>query len=520
MSRGSTVSGAWDAFERVRLATSAHRFGSLAARSGIKPWTVRIRSRCAGHLARSPTGYISAASGLVQEHACRDGRPRDRLHRRHNLGRGGLVGTAGRVCVLRLEVQQRHGRQEHPRDAEHVRRHRHHDQVPVGGRGGHQSEGDELEPKRNHDRHHHDAGAPAGSDHGVGQLAEVVGHEDDAGGLGGHGGALHAHGDADVGRGQRRAVVDPVAHHAHHPRPPPLLDGLELLRRLDARAWRLDDADGRADEAGRLGRVSRQHARGEAQADHGADRLGGVCANAVGHAACGGQPAVEQYPQHRVAGRLPRRNLTRVERQGAGATRTAAAAAAMPVIVTTAAIAAALFKVPMVVPASALAAAAAVTAAMPVIMTASALAAAAAVTAAMPVIVTASAIAAALFKPPLSPPPCPWSCPHPPWPQPPTCPCSRPQLSLDCKCPCACEPPPCSTGPSGACISTPLSGLSPPATPCPDPLSPRSPAARAASFNTLLAMRSDPTCTVTPLTTPRTPMPSRIRKPSTGRGST
>ena len=57
----------------------------------------------------------------------------------------------------------------------------------------------------------------------VGHQARVAAHQRDAGGLHRHVGAGR-HGDADVGRGQRRRVVDAVADHRHH-----LAGGAQLL---------------------------------------------------------------------------------------------------------------------------------------------------------------------------------------------------------------------------------------------------------------------------------------------------
>ena len=48
-----------------------------------------------------------------------------------------------------------------------------------------------------------------------GQLEQLVRHQRDVGGFEGHVGAGCAHRHADVGRGQRRRIVDPVPHHHH-----------------------------------------------------------------------------------------------------------------------------------------------------------------------------------------------------------------------------------------------------------------------------------------------------------------
>ena len=44
-------------------------------------------------------------------------------------------------------------------------------------------------------------------------VGEIVGHQGDVGGLERHVGAGDAHRDPDVGRGERRRVVDAVADH-------------------------------------------------------------------------------------------------------------------------------------------------------------------------------------------------------------------------------------------------------------------------------------------------------------------
>lgn len=51
--------------------------------------------------------------------------------------------------------------------------------------------------------------------HQPGQPAEIVGHQRDVGGLQRDVAARRAHGDAEIGPGQRGRVIDPVANHRH-----------------------------------------------------------------------------------------------------------------------------------------------------------------------------------------------------------------------------------------------------------------------------------------------------------------
>ena len=76
---------------------------------------------------------------------------------------------------------------------------------------------------------------------GEGNGAQVVGHQRNVGGLDRGVGAGGAHGDADVGRGQRRRVVDAVADHGHRAElPTQLLDERDLVGRHQRRTHRID----------------------------------------------------------------------------------------------------------------------------------------------------------------------------------------------------------------------------------------------------------------------------------------
>ena len=71
---------------------------------------------------------------------------------------------------------------------------------------------------------------PAEAQH-VGDLLQLVGHQRDVGALERRRRSDRAHGDADVGRGQRRRVVHPVANHRHGAVPAAQVgDGGELVR--------------------------------------------------------------------------------------------------------------------------------------------------------------------------------------------------------------------------------------------------------------------------------------------------
>ena len=67
--------------------------------------------------------------------------------------------------------------------------------------------------------------------HRVDQTVEPVDHEHDVGGFGRGGRAARAHRDADVGRRERRRVVQPVADHHHDAVAALGLDGFDLLVR-------------------------------------------------------------------------------------------------------------------------------------------------------------------------------------------------------------------------------------------------------------------------------------------------
>ena len=76
---------------------------------------------------------------------------------------------------------------------------------------GHERQAAELDDQGKDDVLLDDADALAGDLDGLGDLERVVVHQHDVGGLDGGVGAHGAHGDADVGAGQDRGVVDAVA---------------------------------------------------------------------------------------------------------------------------------------------------------------------------------------------------------------------------------------------------------------------------------------------------------------------
>ena len=69
----------------------------------------------------------------------------------------------------------------------------------------------------------------AGEAHERCDRRDPVVHHGDVGGLDGAVRTAHAHGDADVGSGKRRGVVDAVARHGGETALLKLLDGLELV---------------------------------------------------------------------------------------------------------------------------------------------------------------------------------------------------------------------------------------------------------------------------------------------------
>jgi hypothetical protein len=93
--------------------------------------------------------------------------------------------------------------------------------------------GDAHGHQRQADAHDHalarDAARAAGDDHRIAEAVEPVDGQHDVGRLGRRGRAAGADGDADVGQGERRRVVDPVADHDRAPQPSFAADDLDLL---------------------------------------------------------------------------------------------------------------------------------------------------------------------------------------------------------------------------------------------------------------------------------------------------
>jgi hypothetical protein len=77
----------------------------------------------------------------------------------------------------------------------------------------------------------HDPPGPAGVDEDVGDVVEVLAEQGHVGGLDGDVAAGDAHGDANVGGGQGRGVVDAVAQHRGPPARTELADGGDLVLR-------------------------------------------------------------------------------------------------------------------------------------------------------------------------------------------------------------------------------------------------------------------------------------------------
>ena len=91
------------------------------------------------------------------------------------------------------------------------------------------------QPDPGHDALPGDPTGPLGDRHRLGQPVQPVDGEHHVGGLGRGGGASRPHRHADVGRGQRRGVVDAVADHYRDRAAALDADGLHLLRRACAR---------------------------------------------------------------------------------------------------------------------------------------------------------------------------------------------------------------------------------------------------------------------------------------------
>ena len=140
------------------------------------------------------------------------------------------------------------------------------------------------------------AGAPGDHD-GLAEAVEPVDREHDVGGLRRRGRAAGPDRDTDVGKGERRCIVDAVAHHDR--RTPRVLgpDRVDLFRR-SALGEYLVDADHRTDRLRRLFAVAGDHDDAtDAVSAQPADRAGRVGADRV----------VEQHRATRARRRLGRR---------------------------------------------------------------------------------------------------------------------------------------------------------------------------------------------------------------------
>ena len=76
---------------------------------------------------------------------------------------------------------------------------------------------DDHDGQRQPDVLQHDRAGAVGVVEDLREVTQVLAHERHVGGLDGDVGAHGAHGDAEVGRGQRGRVVDPVADHRGDP---------------------------------------------------------------------------------------------------------------------------------------------------------------------------------------------------------------------------------------------------------------------------------------------------------------
>ena len=103
-----------------------------------------------------------------------------------------------------------------------------------------------------------DAARPPRDTDGIDEAIETVHEQHHVGGLGGCRRAARAHGDAHVGRRQRRRVVDAVADHDDHALGSRRLDRMQLVGRrllgLDLR-----DAEQRADRFRNIASIAGQH---------------------------------------------------------------------------------------------------------------------------------------------------------------------------------------------------------------------------------------------------------------------
>src|SRR5690606_4475812 len=128
----------------------------------------------------------------------------------------------------------------------------------------------------------HDRPGTAGVCQDAGQVAQVLAHQRDVGGLDGHVGAHRAHRDTEVGGGQGGGVVDAVADHRHRAVAAQLADeaGLVLVSQLGVQVDRFDARlGGQGGGGGRV--VAGEHHHPVARSMQGGDDLAGFGAQFV-----------------------------------------------------------------------------------------------------------------------------------------------------------------------------------------------------------------------------------------------
>ena len=146
---------------------------------------------------------------------------------------------------------------------------------------------------------HGDPPRPAGDVHRIGETVQPIGGQHDVGGFRGRRSAARTHRDTDGGRGQRRRVVDSVAHHHGHRAIPFGAHRGDLVGRALFGVDLVQSQHG-GDLAGRLGAVAGQHDQpaqpGGTQPPHGAGR---VAAQRVSQQHRTGRLPVDAHPRDR-----------------------------------------------------------------------------------------------------------------------------------------------------------------------------------------------------------------------------
>ena len=135
----------------------------------------------------------------------------------------------------------------------------------------------------------------------VRQVREALAHEGDVGGLDGGVAAHGAHGDPQVGRGERRGVVDPVTHHGEVALPAQLFDDLDLALGQQLGVDFIDSGAA-ADRRRRALVVAGEHGDPpDAEAAKGGDDFGGLGTQLITHGDRAEKPACCARPARRCS---------------------------------------------------------------------------------------------------------------------------------------------------------------------------------------------------------------------------